>query len=293
MRSKILIYSDRESFTSTSYLEGELSRMFKDMTIQPLNRHQLAEMDVINNNTFLFVLPGIIGEECLYPAHIGTKGFSKITDFINNGGAYLGLCAGAYHALSTIKYEPPTILQPKLQNNTNRFIAGVASGPIATHYVPDEADNDFSGCTTITLLVDGSASFETDICYGNGPILYPAEGEDYKIIARYKDVEGQPPAIILKQFGNGLVIASGVVPQYGAEPVLVEKMRLNGQSPKALIALAEELSKHETGRRKLMGLIENALKEHWYTVTEQPPHREIASGQSRLEPPSSLLAARL
>ncbi len=281
MRNKILIYSDRESFTSTSYLEGELSRMFEDMAVQPIDRHQLAEVNSIKKDTFLFVLPGIIGEECLYPAHIGDNGFCKINDFISNGGAYLGLCAGAYHALSTIRYEPPHTSMHKLQKNDNRLIIGTALGPIAKHYIPDNADNDFSGCTTTTLIVeDDAGSFETDICYGNGPILYPEDGENYKIIARYKDVENTPPAIVTKDLGEGLVIASGVVPQYGAAPVLAERMRLNGQSPKALISLIEDLSRHEDGRLRLMGIIEKTLKEHWNKSTEQSRHRETTSRQS-------------
>ena len=261
------------------------------MLIKPINRTQLAALPEISEATSLFVLPGIVGEECLYQDHIGNEGFRKIKDFIENGGAYLGFCAGAYHAFSTISYEPPEA-QKKLRLNTDRPIRGVAKGPIHSHYRPCNDDNVFADCTTIRVTVGGDKPYETNICYGNGPVLFPHDEEDYETLVRYRDIEGQPPAIIVKPFGRGLVIASGLVPQYGAEPVIAEKMRLNGQCPRSLVTLATELAPHEEGRLELMDRLAARLRSHWQGATGQLHHTGTAPEQMLPEQQSSLLEAR-
>lgn len=301
MRNKIVIYSDRESFTSTSSLEGELKRLFNThaFEIACVDRHQFAALSEIKDDTFLFVLPGINGEKCMYPDHIGQDGFSKIRDFVENGGAYLGFCAGAYHAFSEIDYTPP-FGRPKHRSKDKALIEGTATGPIHHAYIPDNGLNNYSGCTTISVHVEDTTPYDMLACYGNGPVLLPSSQDSLhtRVIARYNDVEGNPPAILERRVGQGLVIASGIVPQYGAMHIAEESYgEMGKRGYGALVELEKSLKPHEDNRLRLMGMLRASLLDHWNALHPeeaklQEAHREKMPTQSHPALPHNSSAAR-
>lgn len=51
----------------------------------------------------LLIIPG--GRDCFYHTALDGAGTEKIRSFVQEGGGYLGICAGAYFAASSIEFE--------------------------------------------------------------------------------------------------------------------------------------------------------------------------------------------
>ncbi|PJB71019.1 MAG: hypothetical protein CO093_06155 [Alphaproteobacteria bacterium CG_4_9_14_3_um_filter_47_13] len=252
-RKKIVVYTDRNTATGT--LIPRLRQSFHGVTLKKITEADLYQARTLDQNTLAFVLPGIIGEDSLYPAHIGAKGNEALRHYVEEGGIFIGVCAGAYYACREILYDPPWRAQPKRAKPGLDFFNGLARGSIPE--LGKKGDIDwFSDCTVVMITYKGGQR-QTGIAYGNGPALYPDITEkNIEIMARYANSEGQPIAIAAKKIGKGLAIFIGVLPDIGYEsdydlsshPVLTEFM--------------QTLKPHEQGRREVWDMIISKVKQH-------------------------------
>lgn len=64
---------------------------------------------LIESNCKLFIMPG--GADLPYCAYLHGSGNASIRQFIEQGGGYLGLCAGAYYACRRVEFEIGTPLE--------------------------------------------------------------------------------------------------------------------------------------------------------------------------------------
>ena len=69
---------------------------------RPLSAQQVIEGGW-EEETDLFIMPG--GRDRLYHAALLGAGNLKIRSFVERGGTYLGLCAGAYYGCRSIEFE--------------------------------------------------------------------------------------------------------------------------------------------------------------------------------------------
>merc|ERR1719458_2397039 len=60
-------------------------------------------------NCRLLVMPG--GRDRPYHASLGEEGALRIRQFVEKGGSYLGLCAGAYFASARVLFQPGTNME--------------------------------------------------------------------------------------------------------------------------------------------------------------------------------------
>ncbi|PNH07957.1 Biotin--protein ligase [Tetrabaena socialis] len=77
------------------------------------------------STTLLLVMPG--GADLPYCKLLNGRGNRLLRDFVEAGGSYLGLCAGAYYGCSRVEFEPGSALQV-VGDRELGFFPGVARG---------------------------------------------------------------------------------------------------------------------------------------------------------------------
>ena len=148
---------------------------------------------------------------------LGMNGINKIRDFIENGGGYFGICAGALYACDYFvwkgvpSFEPPFNEEIVMGKNMNfDLFPGVG-------YFPIEEISVNTAMTKINIVdrthpITDSLPDHMHIFYAQGPYLEPYENANITVLATY-DVTGKP-AIVAFQYGRGKVLLSGVHPEY-------------------------------------------------------------------------------
>lgn len=179
----------------------------------------------------LLIIPG--GMDIPYHNSLQGEGNRRIRRFVEEGGAFLGICAGAYYGCKSVAFD----LNGKLEVAGERelaFFPGTAYGPAygtGTFFY-----NSQQGARA-SLISDHLKCYYNGGCYFDGAASY----EGVNVHSRYLDIEGEPAAIISMQVGKGNVVLSGVhiesSPTY-LPRVMEEKM-------------AEQLMPFETKRREL------------------------------------------
>lgn len=166
---------------------------------------------VIDNSAFqnadMFVMPG--GADLPYCRKLNGAGNRNIRDFVEQGGTYVGICAGAYYACRDIEFHKgrdDEICGPRdlaLMNAT-----AIGSLPELAPYYDDRLRT--------VAVAQLQAELETSAYYHGGCkfMLH----EDATIHARYT-LEGSPAAIIERTVGNGRVILSGLHLEIGPQDV--------------------------------------------------------------------------
>jgi glutamine amidotransferase-like uncharacterized protein len=169
--------------------------------VQKVTHKQLTSEEW-EDSAQLLVMPG--GRDLAYVRLLAGEGNRRIRRFVEQGGGYLGLCAGGYYGASSISFEqdgPLEVVGPR----ELAFFAGKAVGPaygLGQFQYQSEA-----GIRAASIIYDGGAA----PLYFNGGCTFVGEGA--QVLARYGDLEGQPSAIVQCQVGAGRAILCGVHPE--------------------------------------------------------------------------------
>ncbi|MCK5148306.1 hypothetical protein KAR48_16230 [bacterium] len=168
----------------------------------------LIQAEDINNNDitpFLAILlPG--GNMYQYSLDISSIGKEKIRTYIKNGGAYIGICGGAYFTGQQVFWQGNVLNMESLG-----IVPGDTYGPmdnIAPYPEGIMCRIDIDNTHPIT------ASFENifQIAYWYGPKFILQENANIDILGRY--YKGDYPAILAYEYGEGRIFLSGVHPEY-------------------------------------------------------------------------------
>ncbi len=181
----------------------------------------------------LLIIPG--GRDIPYYEALKGKGISLVSEYVNSGGSYLGICAGAYFASNEIVFEKDK-QHEVVEKRDLSFFPGRAVGTIYS-------DKPFSyqrqrSAHSALIQHEDSAIYT----YYNGG-CYFEKAEDFapsvEILAHYKNANlHNVPAIIFCQVGKGKALLSGV----------------HFETPCASVqntSLFKKLSKDERKRQKL------------------------------------------
>ncbi len=160
----------------------------------------------------LFVLPG--GADLYYVEKLEAAGNEGIKHYVNSGGRYLGICAGAYYAARSILYAKGSAYEVKGPRALG-FFPGLAVGPVGA---PRPFDPDGFTSPRIGTLRDRDSNILWKSIYWGGPAFAPLTAADTSdivdILARYEDPEAQnSPAIIRCKVGEGRAVLCGVHPE--------------------------------------------------------------------------------
>ncbi len=165
----------------------------------------------------------IFGGGFAYPGYtlgISPTGKQLLRDFVDAGGGYVGICAGAYFACAALVYEGEYI-DDESGYDLDLF-DGVCFGPvadIASYPYWDIAEVAFPGHTSYEAF--STTPFTADVWYGGGPYFqYLPSGAE--IIATYDNpgIEHHGTgAVLVQEYGAGHAVLWGPHPELPDWPV--------------------------------------------------------------------------
>lgn len=179
------------------------SSRFVDALVKAFAPHPVA---LLNARALLFAdwpahvdvlaVPG--GRDLPYVRDLHGKGTRRIRAFVEGGGRYLGICAGAYFGSREVVFESGGPLQVLGQRELS-FYAGKAVGPAYGLGLFD-----YRSERGARLAQVGSAR----VYFNGGPAFPEAKGGE--VLARYDDLPDKPAAILRCPVGSGVAILAGV-----------------------------------------------------------------------------------
>lgn len=199
-----------------------------------ISPHELNRKELLQYAK-LFYVPG--GDADYYYSQVSATGISKIQEFVQRGGIYLGICAGAEWACTSFYWEGT-----RCSYGLDLF-EGTAVGPIdELHPWPDH------GLTTIAWN-DETASLtlpesNSEILYFGGSYFLSNRPQESLILGYYSDYESRPAAVY-SPYGNGHVLL------FGPHPEIEENHSRDGS------AFGRELNDPESDWPMLRNLLAN------------------------------------
>ncbi|NGX60540.1 MAG: hypothetical protein KR126chlam3_01716 [Chlamydiae bacterium] len=132
MKKKILIYQDqgtfREGVRHTSSTFQELLGF--NYEIQLVSARDLLQR-TWEKSTALLIFPG--GADIPYMKLLKGRGNQRIRSYVENGGAFIGICAGAYYSGDIVEFALNTRLEVREEREL-KFFPGIVRGPLLAPY---------------------------------------------------------------------------------------------------------------------------------------------------------------
>ena len=152
-----------------------------------------------------------------YPSfwtEMGSDGKIAVQDFIQNGGGYLGVCAGAYYACDYIVWmDDPAFPAPDFKVEGDELnldlCDAVAWGPIFEIVPRPDPGHDMTRINIVNHNhpITDNLPDQMQIFYGGGPYFVPNAGADFTVLGIYD--ENDTNAIVTCNYGNGRVFLIG------------------------------------------------------------------------------------
>lgn len=213
---KIAIYSDYV-FNNTAIYRRAQERGHMVIITAP---------DVLNNwlereNPDILIMPG--GADLFYCDKLNGAGNRNIQRYVENGGTYLGLCAGAYYGSAALKWLDNTKSEISGKRELS-FTNLCAEGPISA-FLDGAPETHWEQGRVVNVKLQNEMLCPVYYCAGP---LFTGEDNDVEILARYADLPGNPASIITKNLGRGRVILSGVHFEVLAEDITMKMADVPG-----------------------------------------------------------------
>ena len=164
------------------------------------------------DNYGILVWPG--GHYPAYWDEVGLDGKARIQEFVDGGGGYFGICAGAYYACDYVvwmdddAFPPPDYKVDGLELNLDLY-PGVAWGPIFE--IVDRPEPGFAmeqvDIVNHSHPITDNMPDHLSMMYAGGPYLQPHDGANVTILGVYNTTG--TPAIVACHYGNGRVFLAG------------------------------------------------------------------------------------
>ena len=170
----------------------------------------------------LLVMPG--GADLGYARTLNGEGNRRIKLYVQNGGMYLGLCAGGYYGCARCEWEVGKKGMEVVGDRELGFFPGICRGLAfgGFEYQSERGTRAAAlGVVKETLAAGGGAVPERLRVYYNGGGVF-VDADSFKdrgveVVARYTDklaVEGGDAAMVYCKIGEGGALLSGPHPEY-------------------------------------------------------------------------------
>lgn len=211
-RQKILIYLDDGVSAEARQIvpraiEDEVACGYVVSTVRAVD---IASSYNWASDTKALVVPG--GRDLEYLRKLKGAPCASIRRYVEEGGVYLGLCAGAYFASAVCEFDQGGALEVVGEREL-AFFNGRAVGPAFGPGTYEYGSDRFARVTPIEL---GGRTVHS---YFNGGCHFAdAETiEGVEVVARYLELPNTPAAIVRTFVGHGAAVLSGVHPEYSPE----------------------------------------------------------------------------
>jgi len=206
---KILIYRDEGVGTgSFRRLFSVFSKHASRYAIQVINRHFFSTHGW-EKSTALIVFPG--GRDLPYHFHLQGEKNARIRRYVENGGRFFGVCAGAYYGSAYNEFEKGGELEI-CGSRELAFFPRKAIGPAYGNGFFRYDGNSGIRAAQITWECGTHAAYYHGGCLFEHAEKYAA----IQVMARYSDLPGSPAAVILCIAGKGIALLSGIHPEYSS-----------------------------------------------------------------------------
>lgn len=162
-------------------------------------------LDGVLQGKNIFVMPG--GADLPYCKKLNGIGNKKIRKFIEDGGFYIGICAGAYYACRRINFKGKDY-DVSGERELGLF-EGTAEGSLPFLTDGNYFSDDGAESKAMISLKFKEKLFKEYFYYHGGPVFIPDSiiNHRYGVIAKYED---NTPAIIKGKIGKGNYLLSAV-----------------------------------------------------------------------------------
>ncbi|ELP93595.1 hypothetical protein EIN_063200 [Entamoeba invadens IP1] len=168
---------------------------------------RITATDVLNTNwqsiADLFVMPG--GADRPYNRNLGEAGSKLIRQYVEMGGKYLGICAGAYFACDRFEFNKHIEGEEEVcEERSLKFFDGMAFGPL----YPNFKENLETGAVVVPIFYNET---QCSIYYNGGCAF--VHNDDKSSVTHTDNVvafyENGMNAVYVKTIGKGKVVLSG------------------------------------------------------------------------------------
>ena len=183
--------------------------------IEPILAHQVKSSDW-QDKAALFVMPG--GADVPYMKALNGTGNAKIISYVENGGAFLGICAGSYYAGAFVDFAKETALEVRGARELS-FFPGIVKGPHLASYDYHSMKGALAASIHWTDLFQPHCSAQCTLFYNGGGYFVDAyKTERTKVLATYSPLNASHTddhaAIIECSVGHGTALLSAVHFEY-------------------------------------------------------------------------------
>lgn len=178
----------------------------------------------------LLVMPG--GADMAYCRALNGEGNKRIKQYLQMGGAYLGLCAGGYYGAARCEFEAGKKGMEVIGDRELALFPGTCRGLVFPGFVYGSE----AGARAVELVVNrdgfGASSWSTQdrfrSYYNGGGVFVDVEkfkGKQVETLATYADDlavdSGQGgAAVVFCKVGEGNVVLTGPHPEYASKPLV-------------------------------------------------------------------------
>jgi biotin--protein ligase len=168
-------------------------------------------------------MPG--GADLPYCRTLNGEGNRRIRQFVSNGGAYLGFCAGGYYGSSRCEFEVGNRTMEVVGDRELQFYPGTCRGPAFAgfQYNSEEGTRAAELSVVKHAFTNGGALPAVFRSYANGGSVF-VDAEKYsnrgvEILAHYTehlnvDSGVGAAAVVYRRINQGAVILTGPHPEY-------------------------------------------------------------------------------
>lgn len=240
---QVLIYQDY--IHNNGVLYRALCRQLGGESVSFCDAADIIQGGCLDSRPGLFVMPG--GADLYFAEKLNGAGNAALRSYVEGGGTYLGICAGAYYACAALNWAAGTeqdITGPR----ELAFFPGTAVGPVYDLIEDGDIKKSWQAVTELSWD-DGVKKIEAPVFYEAGPLFAPEQGTT--VLARYSHLPGAPAAIIECRVGQGRAILCSPHPEYTGNDLARRLYRHNNVSPEWTAAVAQALTPYETLSRKI------------------------------------------
>eukprot|EP01022_Parablepharisma_sp_SALTPOND_P016514 TRINITY_DN243_c0_g2_i1.p1 TRINITY_DN243_c0_g2~~TRINITY_DN243_c0_g2_i1.p1 ORF type:complete len:682 (+),score=66.22 TRINITY_DN243_c0_g2_i1:119-2047(+) len=239
LHKRIAIYSDEgvDDFSFISIFKY-FQKIKPNFPLSTISAKDLLQRGI---DADLFVMPG--GADLPYLKLLKEKGNEIIKSFVQQGGSYLGICAGGYYASSSIVFAPGSPLEVKGEREL-KFFPGRCIGPINSNFIYGTHK------TAIMPKINFVGKDKTFHAYTNGGGYFESNEEAAKCckIVATAEIDKRKLDIMLEcKYGKGKVLLSGVHFEYDWDMLSGVKEEVGG-----LKEIKEEFKKQDEKLKEIM-----------------------------------------
>lgn len=184
-------------------------------------------------SAFVFAIPG--GADLPYCRDLEGEGNRQIASFVQEGGRYLGICAGSYYAGSFVEFDKGGALEV-IGKRELAFFPGTVQGPTFPPFAYQSAVGSKAVRLSSHLIEEEIACFY----HGGGVFCKAGSFASVEVIGRY--VDSSEAAVVLCRVGKGRAMLSAV--HFEMRPESIE-----------ISAVAEELRRFEKQRSRFVSAL--------------------------------------